>query len=109
MGFRNAVHCMYLTSQAILAKDMKTHPGMVREAMSHLDTFLASSTSDLVQSLSRLTSSKVIQRVCKRGLVRFLETYRKLYEDIKDPVNEVFLNDTRFSIRLAFVTNIAAL
>ena len=57
--------------------------------MSHLDTFLASSTSDLVQSLSRLTSSKVIQRVCKRGLVRFLETYRKFHEDISDPANEV--------------------
>jgi hypothetical protein len=55
--------------------------------MSHLDTFLASMTSDVALTLSRITSSKVIQRVCKRGFKRFLETYRKLYEDIQDPNN----------------------
>lgn len=70
-----------------LASDSKTNIEIVKEAIQHLDSFLSSMTTDIATSLQRVTSAKTVKRVCKRGLVRFLETYKKLYDEIKDPNN----------------------
>ena len=70
-----------------LATDEKTNITAIRSAMQHLDTFLASMSSDVTLTLSRIMSAKVVKQISKRGLRRFAETYRKLYDDLMDPAH----------------------
>ena len=80
----------FLKKKISLFLDSKTNPKAISEAMVHLDSFLQSIHSDMALSL-RITSSRVVKRIVKRGLVRFLETYKSFYQEISSNEHVYFI------------------
>eukprot|EP00842_Homolaphlyctis_polyrhiza_P003299 jgi/Hompol1/3970/HPOL_003418-RA len=72
-----------------LALHSGTDSKAILEAMSRLDLFLVTVNVDVSETLLRISSLDIAQRVSQNGFRRFVETYRSIVSRIMDPANKV--------------------
>lgn len=60
----------------------------VSDAMAKLGVFLVTVTVDVSETLSRINSVQISRRVSHLGFHRFVEVYRRVYNNIMNPKNK---------------------
>ena len=55
--------------------------------MGKFDTFLSTTSLDLVATITRISSSRLAKQVSQKGFALFLEAYKTLHKAVLDPSN----------------------